>query len=916
MKKLLLIAALVFFFSANSYSQISQGGKPYSFYASGVSDDYTVKVLTPPDLKLIMQEDISNEKNGILRKVGRSIFVDISPENSGTWETLPNGDRLWRLKINSPGALALGVYYNHFWLPAGGRLFLYNDDRTQVIGAFTQDNNPESGLFATELIAGESATLEYYEPSRTKGMAVISISEIAYVYRDFKFRNGHKDFGESESCEVNINCSEGTNWQDEKKGVARIFLKIGMQYGWCTGTLLNNENADCTPYFLTADHCGEGSSAADRNQWVFHFNYEAAGCANPASEPTFNSITGCTLKANGGNGGSSGSDFFLVQLSSAPTFNPYFNGWDRNNTASASGVSIHHPNGDIKKISTYTSPLTSTSWGGSVQNTHWQVVWAATTNGHGVTEPGSSGSPLFNNAGLVVGDLTGGGSYCNTPTQPDAYGKLSYSWDQNGTTAATRLKDWLDPDNTGITTLNGFYCGGGTTVSADFSGTPTTIPVGGTVNFTDLSTGSPTGWSWTFTGGTPANSTIQNPTGVQYNTAGIYPVSLTASNGSGSDTETKNNYIIVGDNPPIANFTANVTSIPVGGTVNFTDLSAGTPTLWSWTFTGGTPANSTTQNPVGVQYNAAGTYTVSLTATNDAGSDTETKNAYILVGTNPSTKPCDSLHFPIPGNMVMYSVYYSSGIYGYVSGNNGYSDKAKADIFSPMSPFTKLTGASFKFGKCKRAAGHSYKIAVHVWDNSGPSGAPGNILLTDSIPYSQINSDLMMETFTTIQFATPLDISSSFYLGIVLPSLPGDTVVLLTNKNGQTMPGTAWEQWRNDIWYPYSDINSWSYNVSHAIFPILCNPATYSINESGSDDVLVYPNPASDVINIDFGAYMYENVEVRAYNMIGKEVKKNSYIGVPTNLLQLDLSDCSDGVYILRIDNGLNKSVKKISLLK
>ena len=83
----------------------------------------------------------------------------------------------------------------------------------------------------------------------------------------------------------------------------------------------------------------------------------------------------------------------------------------------------------------------------------------------------------------------------------------------------------------------------------------------------------------------------------------------------------------MGDNPPIANFTANITSIPVGGTVNFTDLSAGTPTSWSWAFTGGTPATSTTQNPVGVQYNAAGTYTVSLTATNAAGSDTETNNA-------------------------------------------------------------------------------------------------------------------------------------------------------------------------------------------------------------------------------------------------------------------------------------------------
>jgi len=917
MKKLFLIAGFLFFFSAVNYAQLNKGGSPKSFSIAGLSQDYVVRNLEKPDMKLIREEDASDEKNGVLRKVARSILVDINLDNSGTWDVLPGGDRIWRLKIKSEGALALGVYYNQFQLPAGARLYLYNEDHTQILGAYTNENNNESGLFATELIAGDSFTLEYFEPSRTKGFSKISISEIAYVYRDYKNRNGQKDFGDSESCEVNINCTpEGTNWQDEKKGVARLFLKVGTSYGWCSGTLLNNEREDCTPYFLTADHCGNGASTADLTQWVFYFNYEATACADPTSEPTSVSMTGCTLKAHGGNQGNSGSDFFLVQLSQTPTFNPYYNGWDRNNTPASSGVSIHHPAGDIKKISTYTAALTSSSWGGSVPNTHWTVVWAGTTNGHGVTEGGSSGSPIFNSAGQVVGDLTGGGSYCTALTSPDQYGKFSYSWDQNGTTADARLKDWLDPDNTGITTLNGAYCGGGTTVNADFSGTPTTIPVGGTVDFTDLSTGSPTSWSWTFTGGTPATSTTQNPAGIQYNTAGIYPVSLTATNGSGSDTETKTNYITVGDTPPIADFIADVTSIPVGGTVNFTDLSAGAPTSWSWTFTGGTPASSTIQNPTGIQYNTAGTYAVSLTATNATGSDTETKNAYIFVGSNPSDKDCDTLHFPLAGDMVMYSVFYTSGVYGYVSGNNGYSDKAKADFFTPMSPFTKMAGAYFKFGKAKNAVSADYKIALHVWDNSGPGGAPGNILYTDSIPYSQIRSNIQLNAYTFVPFETPLDISSSFYLGVMLPDKPGDTIVLMTNKSGQSMPGTAWELWRNDIWYPYSDLASWSYNLSHAIFPILCNPATYSVIEYASGDVQVYPNPASGLLNIDFKTYMYDNIEIKAFDLIGKEVKSYRYQGSPTNLVQLDLSGLTGGIYMLQINNGKNTVIKKVSLLK
>ncbi|MDD3875087.1 MAG: PKD domain-containing protein [Bacteroidales bacterium] len=173
----------------------------------------------------------------------------------------------------------------------------------------------------------------------------------------------------------------------------------------------------------------------------------------------------------------------------------------------------------------------------------------------------------------------------------------------------------------------------GTPPDADFTANVTTIPLGGSVNFTDLSTNTPTSWSWSFTGGTPATSTLQNPTGITYNTAGLFPVSLTATNAHGSNTETKTDYIEVIDGPvaPIADFVANVTTIPEGGSVNFTDLSANLPTSWDWTFTGGTPATSNLQNPTNIVYSTAGTYEVILTVTNAAGNDTHTKIDYINV---------------------------------------------------------------------------------------------------------------------------------------------------------------------------------------------------------------------------------------------------------------------------------------------
>src|SRR5690606_34279814 len=122
------------------------------------------------------------------------------------------------------------------------------------------------------------------------------------------------------------------------------------------------------------------------------------------------------------------------------------------------GASIHHPAGDIKKISTYSSNLVSDTWGGPA-GTHWRVTWTANASGHGVTEGGSSGSPIFNAAGRIIGTLTGGSSFCNAPSNPDYYGKMSYHWTSN---PGDDLSTYLAPGSA-ATTLDGTNqpCGGG-----------------------------------------------------------------------------------------------------------------------------------------------------------------------------------------------------------------------------------------------------------------------------------------------------------------------------------------------------------------------------------------------------------------------------------------------------------------------
>lgn len=351
--------------------------------------------------------------------------------------------------------------------------------------------------------------------------------------------------------------------------MARLYVVEGTQAGWCSGTLINNTAADCKPYFLTALHCGVNSTTANMTQWKFYFGYEAPTCTNPTTGGSLAShfITGCLRIADSGDGGgNSGSDFLLVKMGTASNeanvitqlkstaFNAYWNGWNANAAATTGGASIHHPAGDIKKISTFTGNTVSTQWG-TASGSHWRVTWTSNANGYGVTEGGSSGSPLFNSSqGYVIGTLTGGGSFCTSQTAPDQYGKMAFHWTNNGTTTNRQLKPWLDPTNSGLLVLAGSSDPCSVVVPtapiANFAANQTNVTPATTVQFTDLTTGVPTSWAWTVAPGTGwayaagTSATSQNPQ-ITFNTVGQYTITLTATNAQGSDSEIKNNYIVV-----------------------------------------------------------------------------------------------------------------------------------------------------------------------------------------------------------------------------------------------------------------------------------------------------------------------------------------------------------------------------------
>jgi lysyl endopeptidase len=129
-------------------------------------------------------------------------------------------------------------------------------NKTQIIGAFSSHNNKESRSLATALIHDDYLTVEYYESAKSLGQGTLEISQVAHGYRGWDENINRID--ESGGCQVNVNCSPKGDgiWQDHKKGVARIVINGG---GLCTGSLVNNTDNDCTPYFLTADHCIDGT---------------------------------------------------------------------------------------------------------------------------------------------------------------------------------------------------------------------------------------------------------------------------------------------------------------------------------------------------------------------------------------------------------------------------------------------------------------------------------------------------------------------------------------------------------------------------------------------------------------------------------------------------------------------------------
>ena len=566
MKNIYWIFIAVWFslFSLTGYSQIDQGGSPFSFQNPQlVKSAVVVEQMPKIDINRLMAEDLINDNfKDIPWRFGENLYVNFNLHNSGTWDIFPNGEKLWRLGIRCKTAYTINLTFDNYHLPPGAKLFVYNKDKSQIIGAFTDFNNQADRVFATTLVKGEEIFIEYYEPSSPAFPGELNLYRVTHGYRD---AYGYaKSFGTSGSCENNVACPEAAGWENQIKSVCML---VSGGSGFCSGAIVNNTSQDGIPYILTANHCYSNPSS-----WVFWFNWQSPTCANPGSSPPYNSISGATLKAR-----NTSSDFCLVQMSSTPplSYSVYYAGWNRQNVAATSGAGIHHPSGDIKKISFSTIAFTSDTYSGTPADSHWKVNWS-----DGVTEGGSSGSPIFDQNHRLVGQLHGGPSSCTATQLWDFYGKLSMSWDY-GTTSSTRLKDWLDPTNVAGNTLDGWDPNAFFPVATTTAATSvaiTTATLNGTVNPKGLPTNYHFEWGTTTAYGnntatvSAGSGTIVVP--VNANLSGLTPGTtyhfrLVAVNGQGTGNG-NDLYFIPGG--------ATVTTSPVNSITIFSATSGGSVT--------------------------------------------------------------------------------------------------------------------------------------------------------------------------------------------------------------------------------------------------------------------------------------------------------------------------------------------------
>lgn len=910
---LLLLVAFGWSIATTKLSaQISIGGQPYTF-THKVSDQVVPVAQMPAlDMTSIQEEDERDESNGLPPRFGYPHEVNLNMDNSGQWETLPDGARLWRISIKAPGAKSINLLYDDFYLAPGTVLYIYGIDKKHVIGGFTAANNKDDRIFATGLLYSDQIVLEYYESKEAASQQPRSAISINYVvdgyrYIDFKPEDLEKAFGSSGSCNVNTICSQGDGWRDQIKSVA-LLLTSGFRF--CTGYLVNNTAQDCRPLLLTANHCLGSLDAINNpsaNTWTFMWRYESPNCSPSADGPTNMTTNGGTVLANPGSPGTvNASDFALLELAESPKtagYDIYFSGFDATTTAPSAATCIHHPAGDVKKISMENDPLVGTSYGSSGGTpTHWRVI----DYDSGTTEPGSSGSPIFSNSTKrAMGFLSGGGAACGNDLS-DWFGQIGYSWNNNGASdSRRRLRDHLDPIGMGSNTFvdgNANPC----TIVCDVMITGTTIvnetcpnANNGTITINATTTHGPL----TYMISGPVNQS--NGTGVFTGLPdGSYNFTVT-DNGVANCMATGSGSVLAGvDNaPPMP--VCRTTTVTLGGNGTYIFSASDVFNQGASMDNCGT-VNYVSASPASVNCSHVN-MTVPVTVTvNDGNGNSGTCTAQITVQQGTALPPG-----------------WTSGATGSATGSAIYKPCTEGGQFTVNSKGfdASLTGEA-TYEAYTSVCGNT-TLTAHVSNLTG--GGWAGISLRESLTAGSkmvalktqlgnfVRREVRMTTnglkstqqFTTLPPADWLRIQRTGNIFSFYTSVDGVSWMLVGSATVSMSNCLLVGLYAESINVNTTTTATFDHvSVTGGMSPLLVTPNT-NVEESMASvtGVTLYPNPSTGEVIVDLDGYVGRTVQLEVFNTLGQPVKSILLPQLESTQIKLDLSTYHEGIYLIRIQS-------------
>ena len=462
--------------------------------------------------------------------VGAALPLKMS---DGVWTKIDSNTWSWRTRIFSANAETLNFEFAKFHMPVGGAMWIYDAAGQLVQGPYTSAQENPNGKLWTAVVPGDTAVIEARVPASVKDQMQIELGQVNHGFRGFG-KTGTGDV--SGSCEIDVACAQAAPWSSEVHSVARITVGGTLL---CTGQLLNNTGHNNDPLFITANHCEIGNASSGANSFppssvAFYWNYVNNQCGSGTDTGLGQNQIGSTLVA-----GDVTSDFTLLRLTQAPdpAFNAYLAGWTASSSdAPQNGAIIHHPEGDVKKITFYnTSPTRlaeSQEFTGFFNETRsiktWQVRYSS-----GSVEEGSSGSGIYDQNHRIFGLVSGGSAACGN-TAFDYYSRFDVAWASNSSTTA-QLKAHLDPGNTGALLLNGSTS---TAPTLSISANPSTITLGQSSTVAWLTTSNVTscnasGGDWT------GSQAVSGSMSLTPTITGTKTYTLTCTNPDGTVTVTK-----------------------------------------------------------------------------------------------------------------------------------------------------------------------------------------------------------------------------------------------------------------------------------------------------------------------------------------------------------------------------------------